>query len=81
MKNDQMLKDFLEKNKFQWVNCIDKVGKKHGGRLMQWSDDGILLGGGIMCYEPSIELHGVGATISEIIAIKEIGSISTPEKS
>jgi len=75
MKYDKKLEEFIQKYKFQWVNVIDRKGKEHTGLLAHWNETGTTLGDGIKMSDPIIELHGTGASVSEIIAVNEIYSI------
>lgn len=65
MKYNEVTEDFLHRlsERGSWVTAIDKVGQKHGGRLMKYD-------------EHSIELHGVGTTIMELISLRDIVSLS-----
>ena len=79
MKYDKELEEFIGKYKFQWINVIDNVGKKHGGLLSYWNKNGTILIDGTEMHDPIIELQGTGASVSEIIAVNEIKSIYIPK--
>jgi hypothetical protein len=76
MEYNKEFEEFIQKNKFQWINVVDKKGKEYSGRLMKWNKNGIYLNNdNTEVCDSIIELHGTGILAAVVLIVNEIKSI------